>query len=193
MAVLLSRHFNNVMELYIIKKFKERYPQLRGGSLTDALIKDCLTEYGVRDFKLLRTPKGKPYVELCAMNSEEADGPADIQPSDIHLSVSHSGDLFLCIIAEKPVGIDIQERKGKNQDKIAERYFSEDEKEYVKANGETGFFTVWTRKEAYSKLTGEGLAEIIRGTDVLSRKDVEFTDFQPEDGVWCSYCMKSFK
>lgn len=174
MAVLMSRHFNNVMEIYIIEKYKERYPQMKGSELTDALIKDCLEEYGVEDPQILRTPKGKPYVELC----------------DTYLSVSHSGAYFLCIIAERPVGIDVQERKNSNSDKIAERYFTEREKSFIRDNGENGFFTVWTRKEAYSKLTGEGIAEIIRGTEVIDREDVVFTDFQLEDGVWCSYCIE---
>ena len=174
MAVLMSRHFNNVMEIYIIEKYKERHPQMKGSELTDALIKDCLEEYGVEDFHVLRTPKGKPYVELC----------------DTYLSVSHSGEYFLCIIAERPVGIDVQERKNSNSDKIAERYFTEREKSFIRDNGENGFFTVWTRKEAYSKLTGEGIAEIIRGTEVIDREDVVFTDFQLEDGVWCSYCIE---
>lgn len=184
MAVIMSRHFNNVMELYIIEKYKERYPQLKGGSLTDELIKDCLKEYGMQNPQVLRTPKGKPYVELC--KAPETEEPESCQ---VHFSLSHSGEYFLCIVADRPVGIDVQERKGSNAAKIADRYFSDDEKEYVKENGENGFFTVWTRKEAYSKLTGEGLAEIIRGTDVLSRDDVEFTDFKLEDGVWCSYCI----
>lgn len=174
MAVLMSRHFNNVMEIYIIEKYKERYPHMKGSELTDALIKDCLEEYGVQDPQILRTTKGKPYVEHC----------------DTYLSVSHSGEYFLCIIAERPVGIDVQERKNSNSDKIAERYFTEREKSFIRDNGENGFFTVWTRKEAYSKLTGEGIAEIIRGTEVIDREDVVFTDFQLEDGVWCSYCIE---
>ncbi|MBQ3610974.1 MAG: 4'-phosphopantetheinyl transferase superfamily protein [Firmicutes bacterium] len=147
---------------------------MKGSELTDVLIKDCLEEYGVQDPQILRTTKGKPYVELC----------------DTYLSVSHSGEYFLCIIAERPVGIDVQERKNSNSDKIAERYFTEREKSFIRDNGENGFFTVWTRKEAYSKLTGEGIAEIIRGTEVIGREDVVFTDFQLEDGVWCSYCIE---
>lgn len=184
MAVLMSRHFNNVMELYIIENYKDRYPELKGSSLTDMLIKDCLKECGVKKPQLLRTDKGKPYIERGSSCTSENE-----KSQDLHLSVSHSGEYFLCIIADRPVGIDVQERKDSNAEKIANRYFTDLEKEYVKENGENGFFTVWTRKEAYSKLTGEGLAEIIRGTEVLEREDVVFTDFQLEDGVWCSYCI----
>ena len=168
----MFRHFNNVMELYIIENYKEKYPNLKGSQLTDLLITDCLLEYGMQNPQVFRTAKGKPYAQ------------------GVHLSVSHGGDYFLCIIADKPVGIDVQEKRKASYDKIAARYFAPDEIKYMEDKGESGFFVLWTRKEAYSKLTGEGLAELIRGTEVLNRKDVEFTDFQLEDGVWCSYCIE---
>ena len=168
----MFRHFNNVMELYIIENYKEKYPSLKGSHLTDELIKECLAEYGIQSTQVLRTAKGKPYVP------------------GVHLSVSHGGNYFVCIISDKPVGIDVQERRKVAANKIAARYFSDDEKRFVEKEGEVGFFKLWTRKEAYSKLTGEGLAELIKGTEIINRKDVEFTDFQLEDGVWCSYCVE---
>lgn len=172
MAALMFRHFNNIMELYIIENYKEKYPDLKGSVLTDELIKECLLEFGIQCTQVFRTAKGKPYVP------------------GVHLSVSHGGDYFVCIIADKPVGIDVQEKRRASSEKIAARYFSSDENNYIKENGEAGFFKLWTRKEAYSKLTGEGLAELIRGTEVINRNDVEFTDFQIENGVWCSYCIE---
>lgn len=168
----MSRHFNNIMELYIIENYKERYPDLKGSALTDELIKECLEAYGIQSRQVLRTPNGKPYVD------------------QVHLSVSHSGEYFICIIADKPVGIDIQEKRQSNTDKIAERYFTEMEKTYIEEHGEDGFFMLWCRKEAYSKLTGNGIAELIKGTEVIGRDDVDFTDFQLEDGILCSYCIE---
>ena len=168
----MFRHFNNVMELYIIENYKEKYPDLKGSALTDKLIEDCLLEYGIQSPQVLRTVKGKPYAK------------------GICLSVSHGGAYFVCLIADKPVGIDVQEKRRVTADKIASRYFTPSERKYMEKKGESGFFILWTRKEAYSKLTGEGLAEVIRGTEVLERSDVEFTDFQLEDGVWCSYCIE---
>ncbi|MDO4745548.1 MAG: 4'-phosphopantetheinyl transferase superfamily protein [Bacillota bacterium] len=162
------------MELYIIEKYKNRYPFLKGRRLTDALILDCLKEYGIENPEVQRTDKGKPYSTT----------------GDVHLSVSHTKELFLCIIDEAPVGIDVEVRRATNFDKISHRYFTAEEKAYIDENGEAGFFKIWTRKEAYSKLTGRGLEEIIKGTPVLERDDVEFTDMQLEDGVWCAYCVK---
>lgn len=161
-----------MMKLYIIENYRETYPELSGSELTDRLITDCLAEYGIRNVDICRTSKGKPYAD-----------------ADVHFSVSHSGSYFVCIIADCPVGIDVQEKRKTSGSKIAGRYFTESEQEYIEEHGEDGFFRLWTRKEAYSKLTGDGLAELMRGTDVLCREDVDFTDFQIEDGVYCSYCV----
>lgn len=179
----MSRHFNNIMELYIIEDYKDIYPDLKGSMLTDELIKDCFQQYGLERPQVRRTPKGKPYADFCAgTDTPEAE-------RKVHLSVSHSKNIFVCIIAENPVGIDVQHRTRASADKIAARYFTGEEKKYMDEHGEKGFFTLWARKEAYSKLTGKGLEEIMAGASVLNRKDVCFTDLQLEDGVWCSYCM----
>lgn len=164
------------MELYIIENYKDIYPDLKGSGLTDELIRDCLEEYGMEKPQVLRASKGKPYVNFGGKEK-------------VHLSVSHSGSFFVCIIADKPVGIDLQEERKVSSEKIAKRYFSDKERQYMDEHGDKGFYILWTRKEAYSKLTGDGLAEVIRGIDVLDRDDVEFTDFQLGDGLWCSYCI----
>lgn len=161
-----------MMKLYIIENYKDMYSELSGSELTDKLVTDCMADYGIQNIDICRTSKGKPYTE-----------------ADVHFSVSHSGSYFVCIIADCPVGIDVQERRKAAVSKIAGRYFTESEQEYISAYDEDGFFRLWTRKEAYSKLTGDGLAELMRGTDVLCREDVDFTDFQIEDGVYCSYCV----
>ena len=74
--------------------------------------------------------------------------------------------------------------------KISARYFAEEEAELVRKLGAAAFFRLWTRKEAYSKYTGNGLADVMRGISVLDRNDVEFLDFQWEKDVYCSCCVK---
>ena len=168
------RLFKRMIELYVVENYRESYPGLKGRPLTDALIKDCLLEAGFADVEILRTEKGKPYVA---------------GESVVSISVSHSGVYFVCAVADCPIGVDVQERRKANAESISRRYFSEKEQAYVKDVGEKGFFTIWTRKEAYSKLTGLGLEELMRGTAVLEREDVDFFDFQLEDGVYCSCCI----
>lgn len=166
------RLFTRMIELYVIEQYREIYPQHKGSSLTDALIKEALCAAEIGDVEILRTGRGKPYVK-----------------QEIYISASHSGVYFVCAVADCPIGIDVQEERKVNAEGISRRYFSFKEQEYVKNFGNKGFFTLWTRKEAYSKLTGLGLEELMKGTDVLDRKDVEFVDFQLEDGIYCSCCI----
>lgn len=174
------------MEIYIIEDYKEKYKELKGRELTDKLIKYCLEEYGVLNPEILRTSKGKPYVETHSGFSAECP----LQKGEVHFSVSHSGNYFLCVIADKNVGVDIQNRRKANLSKIAERYFTEEEIRLIEDSGDDAFFYIWARKEAYSKYTGKGLQELIQGTPVLERNDVEFVDFQIEEDMWCSCCIE---
>ena len=164
------------MELYLYEDYRECYPELSGGQLTERLICDAAEEYGIREPRVLRDERGKPYL----------DG------ESVFLSVSHSGRYFVCVLDSVPVGIDIQqERKLKKE--IAHRYFTDRENRWIREHGESGFFKLWTRKEAYCKYLGTGLAEIIKGTDVLNRQDVEFMEFQLEKGMYCACCRKKTK
>ncbi len=166
------------MELYIYEDYKDIFPELTGRELTDELIRETLVMYGAGPCSISRTEKGKPYVETAGAGGE------------VHLSVSHSGPYFLCLIADRPVGVDVQQARNTGTDRISRRYFTGEEREYIERHGEDGFFRLWTRKEAYSKYTGLGLQEILKGTQIINRDDVEFFDFQLEKGIYCSCCMK---
>ncbi len=76
--------------------------------------------------------------------------------ADIQFSISHSGGLWACILGKSPCGIDLQENRSCRQDAIAARYFSENEADYVRKTGLSGFYRIWTRREAFAKFTGLG-------------------------------------
>lgn len=164
------------MELYLYEDYKEMYPEARGRELTDILILETLKNCGFPDAVIQRTEKGRPY-------TERTDG------ETVHFSVSHSGRYFACLVGSEPVGVDIQQYRRVRAAAIADRYFTDEEKRLIDENGEDGFFTLWARKEAYCKYTGRGLEQIIGGVSVLDRDDVEFIDFQPEKGMYCSCCI----
>ena len=75
-------------------------------------------------------------------------------------NLSHSGEYAACVIADFPVGVDIQQfrmvKKG-----LAKRFFHPNEAEEIQrhqgSHGEKLFFRYWAAKESYGKLTGEGL------------------------------------
>ncbi|MBQ3209937.1 MAG: 4'-phosphopantetheinyl transferase superfamily protein [Oscillospiraceae bacterium] len=113
--------------------------QSAGASL---LLKWVLRQRGFESKALRYGDKGKPFVE------------------GICFSLSHSGDMVICAVGDKSVGCDI-ERSAQAREKVAERFFAPEEIEYLsRFSGDMlnrEFFRLWTMKESYIKMTGEGL------------------------------------
>ncbi len=88
-----------------------------------------------------------------------------------HFNISHAGDYVVGVVSDGEVGCDI-ERNVNAPLEIAEHYFYSAEREYIEAASDPGkaFFTLWTLKESYMKMTGRGMSlpldsfEIIRKT-----------------------------
>lgn len=79
----------------------------------------------------------------------------------IYFNLSHSQDFALCAISDSPVGCDIEQVIKAPLD-VAKKVFTLKEREYLNAaqgDEEKGkrFFKLWTIKEGYLKMTGEGL------------------------------------
>lgn len=91
--------------------------------------------------EILREEKGKPYF-------------VDIP---VEFSLTHSGQLWMCMFSSKPCGLDLQVVKDCRFEEIAARQFTAEEQHYVELWGLEGFFDIWVRKEALCKLTGQGI------------------------------------
>ena len=83
-------------------------------------------------------------------------------------NLSHSGTLTAVAYLKGEggrVGIDIELIKEGRDEKllrIAERYFSEKEKEMLEKSSSTQkFYRIWTEKEAEAKMTGAGLSKLL--------------------------------
>ena len=124
------------------------------------------------------TPYGKPYI---------ADGP--------EFSLSHSGELACCAVADSPVGVDIQHIRGYSAS-VAERWFSKEEREYIDASSDrdSAFTLLWTARESYVKAAGGGIGRdmgkvnihIAEGT--LSVPGASLYLYQ-QGNAWLSCCV----
>lgn len=112
---------------------------------------------------------GKPYFETF---------------KDFHFNVSHSGNFVAAAFSESAVGLDIEVLRQSDL-KIANRFFSEEEKEYAKDN-ET-FFHIWTRKEAFIKQTGEGMSRPLPSFNCLDMTNIQTFN---RDNLIISVCGK---
>ena len=96
--------------------------------------------------------------------------------SEIHFNLSHCAKAVACVVADRPVGIDVEETC-RYKDNLA-RYAMNDE-EYNQItrsdNPALTFTKLWTMKEALLKYTGEGLRRDIKTVLNLSpASEVEF-------------------
>lgn len=101
---------------------------------------------------------------------------------DIHFSLSHTQGAVMCSVSGAETGCDIDSIRNRSSlYSVARRAFTPRELAFCMRTPTLGedlefyngicidpeaFCHIWTRKEAYAKYTGEGLAEIMAGFDI---------------------------
>ena len=128
-----------------------------------ALLKTYLAKYlniAPSKIRICNGKNGKPYL-YGAVNDR-----------DLRFNLSHSEDCALYAFARRnEIGVDIEKMQAfPEMSSLAERFFSKRECALINAlsinDRVIAFFTFWTRKEAISKLTGNGLQQALEKLDV---------------------------
>lgn len=95
---------------------------------------------------------------------------------DVHFSVSHSSNIWICAFSKRPIGCDIERHPEKIErlPALSKRWFSEPEQIYVAEHGCTprAFAQIWVRKEAYVKLIGCGIDSRFPNFSALDMCDI---------------------
>ena len=130
---------------------------------------------------ILYGDKGKPYFK----NSP-----------DLHFSISHSGDYWVCALSCERIGIDLQEIRDSSYLPLAKRFFHPDEYAYLSSFGtalEEEFFNIWASKESYVKYTGTGISENFSTFSVLepAKLFVSFNLIPFKPGYKLCLCSKN--
>jgi 4'-phosphopantetheinyl transferase len=106
-----------------------------------------------------------------------ANGKPYAKNLNVEFNISHSADMVVCVVDDKPVGVDIEKIRPVDLN-TAKRIFREEEIQYIfgcTSNTDNynhylndvvlqRFFELWTKKEAYGKLVGMGLFTEINAT-----------------------------
>ena len=151
------------------------------------LIKECARLYdGCGDSDVEYDDRGKP----------------GFINSHLKFSISHSGDVWAAVMGKEKCGLDVQEIRECQFERLAHRFFSDEECIYVQKQGIEAYFSLWSRREALGKFTGEGFfmknrPALVNEQGVLYNKVTinEETVYFHEvflgsgyDAVWCSCC-----
>ena len=98
--------------------------------------------------------------------------PGLARPMGLEFNLAHSGGLAYCALAwRRAIGVDVEAvRPMDNAERIIGRYFTPREQAeflaYPGAERLAAFYRGWTRKEAFLKATGEGLAASLDSFEV---------------------------
>lgn len=77
---------------------------------------------------------------------------------DRHFNCSHSGNLVLCALSDRPVGVDIELVRPRRDNLPAYVFQGDDYQRYLELGGDwNAFYALWTQVESVIKYTGEGL------------------------------------
>ncbi|MEK4759864.1 4'-phosphopantetheinyl transferase superfamily protein [Viridibacillus sp. FSL E2-0187] len=142
--------YNNIISKYTLSKakkfnnFKDTVRTVVGELLIRYLLDKHYDLNGLTA-TILRNHYGKPYLEDESIN--------------FHFNISHSGGWVVCIIDNKPVGIDIEMTCEIDVKSIVSLFHPFEINKINEALDTLDYFyNVWTVKESVLKLTGKGLS-----------------------------------
>lgn len=154
-----------------VRAARFRFPALtRRYTVSHGMVRSVLADY------VGTAPEGLRF-DTSAHGKPLLDGPL---LDGIAFNLSHSGERALLAVSEAgAVGVDVEARRMLTHlDGVAERIMSRGEYEHFlaadgAAAGNEVVLTVWTRKEAVLKASGEGISRPLRAIDVLTGSTAE--------------------
>ncbi|MBP3370583.1 MAG: 4'-phosphopantetheinyl transferase superfamily protein [Clostridia bacterium] len=132
------------------------------------------------DLTIARDSNGKPY----------------FLSLPLHFSISHSQDLAIVALSDQSIGVDIEFIDARRDiNAISERFFAPDEHLAICESKcpADDFFALWTKKEAFAKLSGKGLSSICSKQSIFGAEYTfkEYRLISGEDNACLTVCFKS--
>lgn len=104
---------------------------------------------------------GKPFSENEIVKTE--NGKPYLSDNSLYFSITHCDGLAVCALAEAPVGVDCESIR-RASTAVMKRCYGDSEQHYVltSSDSNTVFSRLWTLKESYVKMTGDGIASDLK-------------------------------
>ncbi|MBO5666128.1 MAG: 4-phosphopantetheinyl transferase family protein, partial [Firmicutes bacterium] len=119
-------------------------------------------------FDIVEAPGGKPLVV-----DEKGE------PYPVHVSVTHTGNWWICAVGEYPMGIDAELKERRVNPVLIRRICTEEEQQWLESGAadideskkeewlRQKLLWLWVRKEAYVKYLGTGIGEGLKSFSVV--------------------------
>ena len=159
---------------------RQRWAGYRRDADRERFLAGCaLAKMAIADYSGQR-PGDVSFDRTCR-NCGRPHGKPALRGGRLELSVAHSGDLVAVAVAAAPVGVDVEQLEGRTRplgrdgdpDALARLTLADTERAALAAVPPPGraraFLVAWTRKEAVTKATGDGLRAAFR--DVIVAAD----------------------
>ena len=159
---------------------RQRWAGYRRDADRERFLAGCaLAKMAIADYSGQR-PGDVSFDRTCR-NCGRPHGKPALRGGRLELSVAHSGDLVAVAVATAPVGVDVEQLEGRTRplgrdgdpDALARLTLADTERAALAAVPPPGraraFLVAWTRKEAVTKATGDGLRAAFR--DVIVAAD----------------------
>ena len=124
---------------------------------------------------------GKPFLKSRVKSQESREG-------ERFFSISHCKEAIAVVVADEPVGIDIEGIRHAS-DELIEQVMNEEEKERVKSlesrvERDRAFTRLWTQKEAVLKAQGTGIQSFEQLKDVLKQSAFSVQTIEKEKYIY---------
>ena len=139
------------------------------------LLKEGLQkEYGITD---------NPIFEY-----NEHGKPSIVGHPEIYFNLSHCKEAAICVISDKPVGVDVESIR-EFKDSLVNYTMNDEEKAEMasSSNPAATFIRLWTMKEATSKLIGTGITNDVKS--LIDTTKYKYTTTEKESYIYtiCSF------
>jgi 4'-phosphopantetheinyl transferase len=180
----LTKPFENYME-YLDDVSSERRNKIFRLHSINSRIMSLMTAVFVR--QCISKATGIPPKALRFYHSEFGK-PGLLDIDNFYFNVSHSEGCIAFVHSNKPVGIDTERVKGYDI-RLPRRFFTEHERFMLDDAEDKNleFCKIWTAKEAYVKMKGSTLANMIRHIDIYALRDADIHSMQ-ERGYLITAC-----